>query len=466
MTPRVALAGQHLLITGATGFVGKVFLERLLTLLPDTRVTLLVRDAGDVPGAQRVGAMLAGHRAFRRLPTRCAERVRVWEGSLADLDHPPAEVLDTDLVVHLASRVDFEPSPRAALADNVHGADAIAALAARTRGRRLVYVSTAYVAGIGAREVHETASELLPDAVDEVARIEAMAAAVDDREGTGLLRARAQSLGFANGYTLTKAIAEQRVLRPGLHTTIVRPSIVEAAWESPYRGFHDGFRTCAPLTWMAVQGLFRIPAHGETRIDIVPVDQVARGLVLACASAVGNGESGAIWQLCTSAVNPHTMDRLTELVELASRRHGGVDGRAAGLPAWLGIQPAGGRIGLPGTLARALQGSASFLGPLSQPARRSARTLARVQRAADLFAPFIVDTNHRFRADRALQATAALDREDRARFGFVPEELDWRRWWLEAQYPGLQAHCFTREEVANDVAPWPVAPLRTLREAG
>ena len=39
-----ALAGKRILLTGVTGFLGQVILERLLLDFPDTHMTVLVRS--------------------------------------------------------------------------------------------------------------------------------------------------------------------------------------------------------------------------------------------------------------------------------------------------------------------------------------------------------------------------------------------------------------------------------------
>ncbi|MEZ4321478.1 MAG: SDR family oxidoreductase [Myxococcota bacterium] len=462
MSVRSALAGRHLLITGATGFVGKVLLQRILAELPTTRVTVLVRPGPDDDARTRMGRLLACHPVFEGLDAAEGARVAVWEGSLDDVANPPDGALDVDLVVHLASRVDFEPTPADGFTDNLEGAVGIARLAAHTRGKRLVYVSTCYVAGLGSRVVPELPADLAFDPAEERERIRALAVAVDPRTGRTLLSKRAHELGFANGYTLTKAIAEHTVRTwPGLACTVVRPSIVEAAWDHPYRGFHEGFRTCAPLVGLALRGLFSIPAHPELVLDLVPVDQVARGLLLACASAL-SGDSGDVWQLASSASNPLTMDRLTELVELVGRTRG----ELAPSSRWLGVSAVGGRLHAPGRLAAALKTVAPVLGGWSRPATHLARDLERVQRAADLFAPFLLETDHRFVADRAARATAALPDDERDLFGFHVPDLDWRAWWTEAQIPGLQRHCFQAPPPLADRDPWPLHTHSRLKEVG
>ncbi|MBW0008621.1 MAG: SDR family oxidoreductase, partial [Pseudonocardiales bacterium] len=48
------LAGCHVLLTGATGFLGQATLERLLASYPDTHVSVLIRPRGERGAADRL----------------------------------------------------------------------------------------------------------------------------------------------------------------------------------------------------------------------------------------------------------------------------------------------------------------------------------------------------------------------------------------------------------------------------
>ena len=52
------LAGQHVLLTGVTGFVGEALLHLLLTEVPDVRTSVLVRPKGSITGAVRTAKLL------------------------------------------------------------------------------------------------------------------------------------------------------------------------------------------------------------------------------------------------------------------------------------------------------------------------------------------------------------------------------------------------------------------------
>ena len=106
----------HVLLTGATGFVGQAILERLLVSRPETRVTVLIRPRGRVTGAERL-AGLARKPIFRTLRDRVgydgvvaalAERVRTVDGDL--VDGVPELPDDLDTVIHCASTVSFAPA--------------------------------------------------------------------------------------------------------------------------------------------------------------------------------------------------------------------------------------------------------------------------------------------------------------------------------------------------------------------
>ena len=49
-----ALAGKRILLTGVTGFLGQVILERLLLDFPDTHTTVLVRSQQSSTAVERV----------------------------------------------------------------------------------------------------------------------------------------------------------------------------------------------------------------------------------------------------------------------------------------------------------------------------------------------------------------------------------------------------------------------------
>ena len=52
------LEHAHVLVTGATGFVGQAVVEKLLFSYPTTRVTVLVRPRGDLTAQRRAEKLL------------------------------------------------------------------------------------------------------------------------------------------------------------------------------------------------------------------------------------------------------------------------------------------------------------------------------------------------------------------------------------------------------------------------
>src|SRR4051812_34508347 len=130
-----------LLLTGATGFVGRELLRRLLER-DDRNVHALVRADDDATAAQR-------------LPEH--ERLRVWAADLErpglGLDAARADQLAerTSTVIHCAASVSFSLGLAESRRVNVGGTARVAELAERCAARggldRLSYVSTAYVAG-------------------------------------------------------------------------------------------------------------------------------------------------------------------------------------------------------------------------------------------------------------------------------------------------------------------------------
>ena len=488
------LAGRHLLLTGATGFVGQAVLERVLSDLPGTRVTLLVRPRPDETGTDRVRALLRGP-AFAALRERedvdalVGGRVQVVEGELGrELGPLPGDV---DVLLHSAGEVSFDPPLDEAFRTNLTGTLALLR-AVREAGARphVVHVSTAYVAGLRSGWVPEgrtthgadwpaeaAAAELLAQRADADSREPAVLAEVraDAQRARGAAgpqevaveterlrrrwvrshlvdagRQRALSLGFADCYTLTKALAETAVEQAcadwGVPLSIVRPSIIESAVARPSPGWIDGFKMAEPIILAYGQGLLPdFPAAPEAAMDVVPVDVVVGALLAAAASPPPPGTP--VWyQVGSSARNPLRFRALYDHVRAYFLAHP-LPQRARGtyaVPEWdfAGETRLARRLRV-AERAQSLAGRA--LGALPPvPGVRTAgarldtleRRLRSVRRLSDLYQAY-TQASLVYADDAVLALHEALDPADQELFGCDVAGLDWEHYLVEVHCPAV-----------------------------
>jgi HAD superfamily hydrolase (TIGR01490 family) len=120
-------------------------------------------------------------------------------------------------------------------------------------------------------------------------------------------RGRAQSLGWPDAYSFTKALAEMAVSErratpearvggaatpearaggaKGFEITIVRPSIIESALAEPSPGWVRGFRMADPIILAYGRGaLPEFPGIADAVVDVVPVDLVVNAMLAAAAT--------------------------------------------------------------------------------------------------------------------------------------------------------------------------------------
>ena len=164
-TAKTELGTSHVLLTGATGFVGQAVLERLLSDHPGTHISLLVRGKGSQTGRDRLRRLLRKP-AFERwrdlvgaeAAVRIAdERITVLDGSMTSVPELPS---DLDVVIHSASTVSFDPPVHEAFDTNVNGAVSLyQALLASGSDPHVVHVSTCYVGGLRRGALFETKLE-------------------------------------------------------------------------------------------------------------------------------------------------------------------------------------------------------------------------------------------------------------------------------------------------------------------
>ncbi len=281
---------RSILLTGATGFLGKVVLEELLRRDDEfdfDRVFVLVRAADDRAAQIRLEREVLGSECFADFGVDAFERVELLRGDVSQpgcgLDPRDARRVEACVsrIIHCAASVEFDLPLAAAAQINIQGALEVVDLAQRCGHlEALVQVSTAYV----------TAADADPcTAREELAPLPRPAAAIygEIQSGRAERRALLRETGHPNTYTLTKAIAEHLAVERGaeLPLTILRPSIISASRRFPFPGWIDSSAAFASVvTGIGVGQLRTIAADPDAQIDIVPCDDVARGAIDAAFS--------------------------------------------------------------------------------------------------------------------------------------------------------------------------------------
>ncbi|XP_069037556.1 fatty acyl-CoA reductase 1 isoform X2 [Lepisosteus oculatus] len=306
--------GKNVLITGATGFMGKVLLEKLLRSCPAVNaVYVLVRQkAGQAPKA-RIDDMV-NCKLFDRLrdeQPNFADKVIAVSSDLTqselDLSKEDQEKLADciHIVFHCAATVRFNEPLKDAVQLNVLATQQLIALAHRMKQLEVfIHVSTAY-ANCNRKLIEEV---VYPPPVDYKKLIDSLEW-MDDK----LINEITPKLigDRPNTYTYTKALAEYVVQQEcgNLNVAIIRPSIVGASWMEPFPGWIDNFNGPSGIFIAAGKGILRtMRASNSAVADLVPVDVVIN-TTLAAAWYSGvhrytRPRSVLVYNCTTGGVNP------------------------------------------------------------------------------------------------------------------------------------------------------------------
>ena len=165
LSVRQALRGKQILLVGVTGFIGKVWLEHVLSEIPEIgKIYLLVRRQRNSTARRRFEKIVEASPVFDRLEERygknlsafLAEKLEVVEGDVSQpglgLDDKTWQRLARviDLVVNSSGLTDFNPDLRDALASNVEPAAHLIEFLRASDHAALLHLSTCYV--VGARD--------------------------------------------------------------------------------------------------------------------------------------------------------------------------------------------------------------------------------------------------------------------------------------------------------------------------
>ncbi len=300
---------------------------------------------------------------------------------------------------------------------------------------------------------------------------------------------RAEHWGWTNTYTYTKSLGEQIILAdPSVVSTIVRPAIVESAVRFPFPGWNEGFNTTAPLMYLMLKGHRTVPVGDDVALDVIPVDFIAAGMLLATAAVIA-GQHEPVYQLGSSDANRISSRRLVELTALAVRQvyrdkaDRGEDKLRSKLRARLEATPTTyehferwsapmfKRVAdrLIHTIDERLpKWGAPRLEAFAERARdelvKVSTFTGQVKDLVDLFKPFDVDHDIAFRCDHMRALWARVSPADQDKLLWAPHLIDWRKYWLDTHFPGLQKWTFDKLDEEFGAKPKSVYTYKELAE--
>ncbi len=465
---KTRLEGSTILLTGATGFLGKAVLATLFRQAGDfRRLLVLLRAADDSAAEKRLVEEVFTNDAFASVADDSIRemlgsgRLQAVAGDLSTGALPEAGQNgwdEVDTVIHCAASVSFEDPLDEILELNALGPvrllDRLHEAGARPH---FVHVSTAYAADCSAGTVRE--DDLPPAAIGDLDPFAALEEARQWRAAAGSDSARslskqgrryARELGWPDTYALSKAFGERLLTERSGHTTIVRPSIIESAIRDPYPGWLVGIKVADPLILAyAARGLTHLPGRSTNRIDLVPVDYVANACV--AAAAYPPSERVRAIAVTSTARNPLTLGQLADHIKAHFSRE--PLRRRNGVPIQIGdLRFVDRRVALRKTMRRESLANAVARATAATPVRaatarrwrRNSALAGQVTRMVKIYGSY-TELDCVFDDSNARELARTLQPVDRAGLPFDPADIDWQDYLEGIHLPRIHSMAERRD---------------------
>ncbi|KZV34796.1 fatty acyl-CoA reductase 2-like [Dorcoceras hygrometricum] len=342
--------GKNIFITGATGLVGKVLVEKILRSTPVGKIYVLIKAKNIEAALDRLTKEIINSELFKRLQEQhgksFASFVRdklipivgdITEPNLGmDNDSANAIMKDVDVIIQSAASTTLNDRYDMLIELNANAPQRLMRFAKSCKNLKLLaHISTAYVNGRregmllekpltmgenvrnNENDRHDNGSCSFSrlDLGDEswLSRRSCMLFDQDQlMDATKYLKKlgqeRAEFYGWYNAYHMTKAMGEMVIheTKGDVPVLIIRPSVIESCYQEPLPGWIQGNRMFDPVILSFGKG--QLPAYladPQVSMDIIPLDMVVNTTVAAIAKHGHMEKPGLdVYHVASSARNP------------------------------------------------------------------------------------------------------------------------------------------------------------------
>ncbi|CAH8315961.1 unnamed protein product [Eruca vesicaria subsp. sativa] len=345
------LENKTLLVTGASGFLAKVFVERVLSLQPNVkRLYLLVRASDNSSAEQRLHNEVFEKDLFKVLRKNIGDKslnalisekvvpvpgdVSLNNMGVSDSNLVQDMMQEIDIVFHAAATTRFDESYDVALRINTFGALNVLNFAKKcVKVQLLLHVSTAYVCGGKSgliQEIPFAMGETLHgknkvDINTEMQLVEQrlkqlVEQGCSEEETKNAMRdlglKRAKHFGLPNTYAFTKVMGEMLVghYREKMPIVIIRPTMITSTFSDPFPGWIEGLKTVDTVIVSYGKGMLKcFLVDQKTACDIIPVDMVANAMIATAAEHYHDSGSHTVYHVASSYRNPIMYKQIKEI---------------------------------------------------------------------------------------------------------------------------------------------------------
>lgn len=293
-----SFVGKTIFITGGSGFLGKVLIEKLLRKCPDIeRIYLLLRTKKGSNPKQRVETIFSSVLFDYLKEIRGVDVLNKVYPIAGDVSEPNLAINESDrrlladtvqIVYHAAATIRFDEALKKAVLLNTRGTKMVLELAKEMKNLQVfVYVSTSYC--------HLDEKVLFEKAYPPPADPHKIIQSMEMLDEPFVETISKKILGsFPNSYAFTKCLSEHLVveqIEAGMPCIIARPSIVIPIWKEPLPGWTDNINGPTGLLIGAGKGVIRTMfCHNQGYADYLPVDITVNGIILFTWNYIGNND--------------------------------------------------------------------------------------------------------------------------------------------------------------------------------